>query len=1260
MVTTIIEKYLQAVDQATFQKMMNHLLHLEGYKFLGSPGSVTGKNKTSKGSPDSFFEDDDNFAFCEFTTQERLEGKQSFFQKLEKDIDHCFDTTKTGIAKSKITTVILCFTEKLTPAEIATLQSRVQSHNPSAQLKLYSIQEIPFRILYFPGFAEKYIAGVKTTNGTLYTLPDFLKTTEKGLQPSLVNDFVGREEEIKMAENYLAAADILILTGLQGVGKSKLAVHLLESLEKQGYELRVIASSPVPLWDDLQNFLLPDHKYVILFDDANKALPNLDYLLHFMSQREEGNIKVVITVRDYVRRELDRLVLDKQFYELPINPLSEDKMRDVVRKAWPSEQYLHPALYEKLIGLSNGNPRLALMAIKSMQQPNSNNFFENVAALYDQYFSKVSAEVSFLKNPKMLKALGILSFFNVMDRHDTKLKEELEKIFEIDWADLWETFTVLEQSELVDLFANEIAKISDQVLSTYAFYKTFFDEKTALISYDKWALFFLETYSSKVRKSLIDSINTFGFTELRNTVNSFLIRMQPQLQLKENLSYEFYRCFWFYKEVDTLLFVRKWIDSLEEQPAEVEELDFSFKNQDLGYKPPVVDLLLNFWEHDTPYLEEALKLGFALLFKQSQRLPQLLKELRDKLSFKRYDYNNGYNKQHILFRHLTDANYGSPNQELVDRIFLSIAGTFLSWHYHQFGNSSGSSFMIYNFNLVKTPALMALRKIIVDRIFELLPTYSKEALDALNKYTWSGREFDISVFADEQDWFSQLLNKHFDPNNFTHAKIIQEYVIRLKKEKIDVRHDWSSFLDTDLMKTAKLFTFSLTDEDERLSMEEVEKRKRQTLSELVKGKDFDFIVNLLIEVQKLYVTEDIHYPETVLGYLFNSLADENIDLYKEVIEHILTTQYKFKYTYGSVIFYPLKKKLLNKEEFYRLINKHDYSHKQFWKQLYFEALEESEIDDFQFLELVNFMQSLNNAVHFHNFKDYIKFNNVYLELKDKLPSVTENHDNVIAYLVAILMDRKNEVRVDFGFDFCADCKDFFVSNPDLLKKVYFHQDSIQPHYDFSSKEMKAVAELDANFVVEYIAKRSGDTDFLTFRTDDLKLSFIWDLPNYDAIADRLMDEIIRESPLYSDFEHPANVIFNTLHTEDQKAKALAYISRFIHLHHDKIQHSAIIMNVVVYSFNNHVPQFLRELLLLNKNPELLDYLFLYKNEVITGSWVPELDYRQKFYGQILEMAKTLPNQLDYAEHIRRWEAEIDYLKRRKEDEQKRDFRGWQE
>jgi hypothetical protein len=183
MITSIIEKYLLAIDQATFQKMMNHLLHLEGYKFVGSPGSVIGKNKTSKGSPDSFFEDEDNYSFCEITTQEKLTSGESFFNKLKKDIEHCFDVSKTGIAKNKISKVILAFTQDVSAKEHNELMTQVKGHNPNAKLEIYSIQEIPFRLVYYPGLADKYIPGVKTTRGTLYTLPDFLKTTERGLQP---------------------------------------------------------------------------------------------------------------------------------------------------------------------------------------------------------------------------------------------------------------------------------------------------------------------------------------------------------------------------------------------------------------------------------------------------------------------------------------------------------------------------------------------------------------------------------------------------------------------------------------------------------------------------------------------------------------------------------------------------------------------------------------------------------------------------------------------------------------------------------------------------------------------------------------------------------------------------------------------------------------------------------------------------------------------------------------------------------------------
>jgi hypothetical protein len=59
------------------------------------------KKKTSKGSPDAFFINDDKYIFVECTTQEKLGKSKSFFEKLSKDIEHCFDDKKTKIEKEK-------------------------------------------------------------------------------------------------------------------------------------------------------------------------------------------------------------------------------------------------------------------------------------------------------------------------------------------------------------------------------------------------------------------------------------------------------------------------------------------------------------------------------------------------------------------------------------------------------------------------------------------------------------------------------------------------------------------------------------------------------------------------------------------------------------------------------------------------------------------------------------------------------------------------------------------------------------------------------------------------------------------------------------------------------------------------------------------------------------------------------------------------------------------------------------------------------
>ena len=123
-------------------------------------------------------------------------------------------------------------------------------------------------------------------------------------------------------------------------------------------------------------------------------------------------------------------------------------------------------------------------------------------------------------------------------------------------------------------------------------------------------------------------------------------------------------------------------------------------------------------------------------------------------------------------------------------------------------------------------------------------------------------------------------------------------------------------------------------------------------------------------------------------------------------------------------------------------------------------------------------------------------------------------------------------------------------------------------------------------------------------------------------------------------------------------KVYSYLSKFITKHFASNQHIHIILNVVTYCFGNQVLRFLKEFLLLNKDPEFIKSLLLEKNEVIWGSRIPRIERHITFLKSLIEMVKTLPSPLDYSEHIKSWEQEIEWAKQDKQNEMKRDFTGW--
>ncbi|MES1181292.1 MAG: hypothetical protein ABUL44_00710, partial [Flavobacterium sp.] len=223
-------------------------------------------------------------------------------------------------------------------------------------------------------------------------------------------------------------------------------------------------------------------------------------------------------------------------------------------------------------------------------------------------------------------------------------------------------------------------------------------------------------------------------------------------------------------------------------------------------------------------------------------------------------------------------------------------------------------------------------------------------------------------------------------------------------------------------------------------------------------------------------------------------------------------------------------------------------------------------------------------------------------------------------------------------------------------QVYAYEKKTTDNYDYDGTELKAIMSIDKYFLVEYLKNRVVDFQYLNFRFDSFKLDFIWDIPEHKKILIDSLEVIIKKAPLFSDFEHPANVLFKKIDlTEDKKSKVYLFIEEFIIANNDKLQHILIIMNVITYSFPDQLLHFLKQFLLLNKDVSFVKKMWLERNAVYSGSRVPIIQQEIILYESVLDMAKELPNMLGYAEHIDYWERKIQWLKKDILEEQKRDF-----
>ena len=1090
-----IKTNIKQMGAGEFQNLCDSFLFEEGYwKEITSHGSQPGTKKTTKGTPDTYFRNNNGkYVLTEYTTQD-----DRLFAKIKDDIEKCLDKDYVKVAISEIEEIIYIHTSsRLNAEQDKELHDLCLPYGIT--LCLISIDTLA-ETLYqrYPRLVRDFL-GLTIDTAQVQTVDDYVKQYNASILAAPLDiPFLFREKELKAISTAFESRDVVVLKGSAGNGKTRLALHFAKGYASEhGMMLYCIHDNGLKLFDDLRTYLVSPGKYFIVADDANE-LSELKHVLQYATDAiPDVTVKILVTVRDYAYKKIYRDIAGLVRCEtVEVGTMTDEEITTLLKD---NLGILNPLYHKRIISIARGNVRLAVLAGKLACASNDLQAIEDATQLYEYYYQSIMNALCDEDDKKLFICAGIIAFLKRMRIDHLDSYQNLLVLANISQIDFEAATHRLHRFEIINIFQDKAVVFADQCLGNYLIKYVFCDRK--FINLQDVIEIGFTTFKEQTIQMINMLVSIFNNDALESQVIEAAKNVWKKLQQNDSPLFDDYvQSFYPINPTEALFLFKKRIDNMARVELSADQIDTETGKNDQTIEDPILPALgrLSYSEQG----DIALDLFFEYYYKRPDLYMRFYQAFKRDLSINATAMAHEYRPQMLFFQKLR-AYSDEWRRSSFTVLFWEVAKESLKFIYSPVESEEGNRLTVYHISLELSDSIKTYRNLIWESMLEVCAINEQEkyALELFRDYGSSIEKSSTPVMIYDQAHIVHVLDQ-LQLSKSLEVGLVAEHLIEIYDfQQID-RAMFDKYLQIDAMQLYQIVAgpggYILHKHPER------EQRHSEDLAKYALNMSYQDIEQL-IELAVVLNSNDTRHYRFFHGLLvvFQNLA-LNSDLYKHAVVCYLRNNTPGRVYIGILI--ELLFKTMDAKLVWTLINEYDYDEKATWQYIYYHEVPDESITQAILDDLLAFYKSdLATKTRNTSFREILF-----------LKKYTGLDPDIFVHVAEILLhnDAVNETCIHRYFsDVLSNATPhefigYFHSNIKILEDIYIKTSLFDgSNIDYNGAYLKELCCLDCEFLDTYLTQVLDRPSWM-HHSSVSKCICLFELDNYIEIFDVIFDHML--------------------------------------------------------------------------------------------------------------------------------------------------------